>query len=153
MELKRYQFPFGLTLDDDGQDKHVRLADPDDIIAALEDHGEETSPSEVLHELTRQEMDKFPSMNYRDALSRVQDRNPRLVALYASESGGRVRVYNHSEGEGPGDNPSAKLDKKARVLVASGVCKDYSEGVRRAMSDDPALAYKWAGYTTAGRDG
>ena len=92
MQLKKYSFPFGLTLDDGGHERQTRLAndaDLDDLLC-----GEaETSPSEYLHALTKQEMDRFPQLDYRQALSRVQDRNPKLCRLYASESAGRLRVY------------------------------------------------------------
>ena len=90
MEVKKYNFP----LDDKGQPQHMRLATDADVSKVLDGHdeGKLTSPSEHLHELTRQEIEKFPSMSYADALSRVQDRNPKLVALYASEVNGCVRV-------------------------------------------------------------
>ena len=90
MEVKRYSF----ALDNKGQDEHLRLATDADVDAILAGHddGKLISPSEHLHELTRLELDRFPKMSYVDALSRVQDRNPKLVALYASETNGRIRV-------------------------------------------------------------
>ena len=91
MELKKYEF----ALDNSGQDQQMRLATDADVAKALDQgrgDGEETSPSEVLHNLTMQEMDKHPSLNYRTALQRVQSKNKTLVRLHASESGGRIRV-------------------------------------------------------------
>ena len=89
MELKKYNFDFNV-LDDHGKPQNQRLANDDDVAKLLD--GKLTSPSEHLHELTRLEMDKHPSMNYATALSRVQDRNPKLVSLYASEVNGCVRI-------------------------------------------------------------
>ena len=91
MELKKYDFDFNV-LDDDGKPQHQRTANDDDVSAALAGEGE-TSPSEVLHKLTLAEMDKHPALKYREALGRVQERNPQLVRLHASESAGRLRVY------------------------------------------------------------
>lgn len=90
MQVKKYEF----ALDNKGHEQRLRLANDADVDAALagDGDGKLTSPSEVLHELTRQEMDAHPSLDYTQALSRVQDRNPRLVALYASETNGCVRI-------------------------------------------------------------
>lgn len=90
MQLKKYNFGFNV-LDDLGKLQNQRLANNDDVAKLLEGEGPH-SPSEHLHELTRLEMDAHPSMDYRTALSRVQDRNPKLVALYASETNGHIRV-------------------------------------------------------------
>ena len=96
MQLKTYEFPFGLTLDDlpivlddDGHEQHQRPATDAD----LGGDGEETSPSEHIMKLVDQEQDRWPSLDQRSALERVRKKNPELFRLYASESAGRLRVY------------------------------------------------------------
>lgn len=95
MQLKKYSFPFavlGTVLDDLGREVKKRLASSTDVEQILDQSGP-GSPSEHLHQLTRAEMDRFPELPYRAALQRVQDRNPEITRLHASESGGRLRVY------------------------------------------------------------
>ena len=92
MQLKKYSFPF-VVLDDDGNPQHQRLATDDDAAKVLADGEGPGSPSEHLHLLTKQEQDLHPSLKYRAALQRVQDRRPDLVRLHASESAGKLRVY------------------------------------------------------------
>lgn len=92
MQLKKYSFPFTI-LDDEGNEQHQRTANDDDAAKILSEGDGPGSPSEHLHALTKQEMDRFPQLDYRQALSRVQDRRPDLVRLHASESAGSLRVY------------------------------------------------------------
>ena len=114
-------------------------------------NSEPESPSEILDRLARDEMETFPEFSYQRALDRVMARRPELVRAYGGEHGTKPPVY--SEGAHPDDDPSVKLDAKARILVASGECKDYAEGVKRAMRENPALADRWANYVSAGSAG
>ena len=91
MQLKKYTFEFNV-LDDQGNERHQRLANDPDVVELLEGSGE-TSPSEHIHALVLAEIDRFPTMKYTDAVQRVRNRNPKLFRIYASESEGRVRVY------------------------------------------------------------
>ena len=92
MELKKYSFPF-VVLDDDGHEKHQRLATDDDAEKLLAEGEDPGSPSEYLHLLTLAEMDRFQKMTYAEALARVRNKNPALMKLYASETNGCLRVY------------------------------------------------------------
>ena len=95
MELKKYEFPFGLdndfpiVLDDDGKPQHQRTATDDDIGG----EGEETSPSEEIWRLVEDQQDKWPQLDQKSALERVRKKNPALFRLYASEINGKLRVY------------------------------------------------------------
>ena len=93
VSVRKYEFNFGrfgTSLDDSGHERRVQLSeyDPED-----QDQSDLTSPSEHLHALARQEMDRFPSMKYPEAVQRVMARNPTITKLYASESNGCLRVY------------------------------------------------------------
>ena len=100
MQLKKYNFNYDRNksgkildvLDDKGKPQLQALADDEDVDQHLGESRGTTSPSEVLHELTCQEMDAHPTLSYRDAFSRVQDKNPRLISLYASEVNGTIRI-------------------------------------------------------------
>ena len=65
---------------------HIKsiLADDDDQIR---------SPSDHITALVDQEQDKWPQLDFKTALERVRKREPKLFQLYASESGGRLRIY------------------------------------------------------------
>ena len=95
MELKTYEFPFGLdndlpiVLDDDGKPQHQRLAAADD----LAEDSQETSPSEDIWRLVEEQQDKWPQLDQKTALERVRKKNPSLFRLYASEINGMLRVY------------------------------------------------------------
>ena len=148
--VKKYSFPF-VVLDDQGNEHPAILADDDDLVAHLEGLGF-GSPSEEIDARAKARQHQHPELSYRQCVDHVMAANPQLTHLYASESAGRVRVYSNEDG-GSRDDPSKKLDRKARVLVASGVCKDYAEGVRQAMRDNPALGDQYARFTTAVRTG
>ena len=91
MELKTYEFPFGLTLDDDGHEQHQRLATDDDTEEILSEGP--GSPSDHIWMLVEAEQDRFPQLDQKTALERVRKKNPKLFRLYASESAGKLRVY------------------------------------------------------------
>lgn len=91
MECKTYAF----GLDNSGNEQHMKLATDQDVSKALDQgrgNGEETSPSEVLHNLALAEQDRFQSMDYQTAVKRVLNKNVQLARLYASENNGAVRV-------------------------------------------------------------
>ena len=89
MELKKYNFDFNV-LDDHGKPQHQRLASATEVAKRLD--GKLTSPSEHIWRLVEAEQDKFPQLDQKTALERVQKRNPELFRLYASESNGRIHV-------------------------------------------------------------
>ena len=89
MLVKRYEFAFGrfgTILDDSGNEQEVRLADAEDEIS-------ECSPSQHIWMLVEAEQDKHPQLDQKTAVERVRKKNPKLFQLYASESGGMLRVY------------------------------------------------------------
>ena len=94
MLMKRYSFPYTVhtVLDDLGREVKKRLATDADLDVHLQDQSGPGSPSEHLDLLTRAGMNRFPELAYRAALQRVMDQNPGITRLYASESGGRLRV-------------------------------------------------------------
>ena len=111
-----------------------------------------TSPSAHLDALTRQEMDQFPELSYRQALQRVQDRNPEIVRLHASETNGAVRTYASSDDGESGSDVSALIDSKAKALLDSDpereIYKTYSDAVQHVLGKSPALAAKYRDYTS-----
>lgn len=92
MQLKKYEFPFGLTLDDAGHERETRLADDKGVDQMLDDE-DETSPSEHIWMLVEAEQDKHPQLDQKSAVERVRKKNPQLFTLYASESAGMLRIY------------------------------------------------------------
>ena len=94
MELKTYEFPFGLdndlpiVLDDDGKPQRQRPATDDD----LAEDSQETSPSEHIWRLVEDEQDKWPQLDHKTALERVRKQNPHRFTIYATETTGRRRV-------------------------------------------------------------
>lgn len=95
MEVKKYEFAlgrFGTILDHDGHEQRMRTADDKDVDQMLDDKGE-ISVSDHIMALVDQEQDRFQKMSYTEALERVRKKNVHLFRLYASESGGRLRVY------------------------------------------------------------
>ena len=90
MQLKKYAFPF-TVLDDSGHERRMRTADDDDVAELLQD--QIGSPSEHIHQLILAEQDRFEKITYSTALERVRKRNPKLFRIYASECGGKLRIY------------------------------------------------------------
>lgn len=150
VQVKRYQFNYGrfgeIILDDQGRERHQRLATDEDVQQLLEG-SDLTSPSEHLDALTRQEMDRFPQLDYRQALQRVQDRNPEIVRLHASENNGAVKVVSYRE-----NDVSASIAAKVQLLIEADPgkkrFKSYSDAVRHVLSESPELTRKYASYTS-----
>ena len=101
------------------------------------------SPSEHLHEMTVQEMDRFPQLDYRQALARVMTRHPTIVRLHAVETNGAVRVVPMADFEGRYADPSRVIDLQAKSLMDEGRCKTYQQAVIRVLQEFPKLAARY----------
>ena len=154
--VRKYQFNYGrfgeIVLDDEGHEHRARLAtdaEIDEKLGVFDRHLQEsgqTSPSEHLHELAVAEMDRFPAMTYTDAARRVMNRNPQITRAYASESNGKVPVVSYREREG---DVSTLINSKAQLLLKNNTCKTFGEAVRKILAESPALAGKYAAFTSA----
>ena len=153
VEVRKYQFDYGKVfgrfatiLDDQGHERQARLATEDEE-EALFGGSRETSPSEHLDVLTRQEQDRFPQLDYVQALKRVMERNPTITRAYASESAGRVHIVSNRE-----NDVSASIAAKAQLLIEGDPqkkrFKTYSDAVRHVLSRSPELASRYASYTS-----
>ena len=93
MELRKYDFDFNI-LDNFGKDQHMRLANNDDVSRALDkgEAGKLTSPSEHIWDLVDAEQEKFPMLDQKTALERVQKKHAALFRLYAAETNGKIHV-------------------------------------------------------------
>ena len=114
------------------------VADVLDIDKMIDDElsgggADQILPSQEIHNRAVAYTHDHPDVDYRRAVDIVMEDDPRLVRAYAGEHGTPPRIY--TEGATPRDDPSAKLARKAENLVASGVVKNFSEGVRRAIEN------------------
>ena len=83
--VRSYTFGFDFALPD-------RLATDDEVDVALPDKGE-ISVSDHIMALVDAEQDKWPQLDFKTAVERVRKRELKLFTIYASESGGRLRIY------------------------------------------------------------
>ena len=148
-EIKKYSF----RLDDDGNILE-EINDPLDTEGMLAralggGGGGQTLPSQEIHNRAVAYTHKHPDVDYRRAVDIVMVDDQRLVHAYAAEHGTPPRIY--TQGATPHDDPSVKLARKAENLVASDVVKTFSEGVRRAIEDNPKLGERWKDYVSCGR--
>lgn len=90
MQVKRYTF----TLDNKGKDQHLQLATDADVSKVLSkgEAGKLTSPSEHIWDLVDAEQEKFPMLDQKTALERVQKKHAALFRLYANETNGKIHV-------------------------------------------------------------
>jgi len=125
----------------------------EEIDGALDDalsgggRGNEASPSEVIDRLAKQFMLDHPEFDYSAAVNRILDDRPDLKVFYASEEGGRVRVYAE---KGGGGDPAEEIHEKAVSLLDREICSTYSEAAAKVLRLNPKLQQRWSQYASCG---